>query len=272
MKQIVDVILPVFNGASSIERCVRSVMNQNLLNNLIVVNDGSVDNTKDILLGLGNEFVNLIIIDLPTNVGLVLALNECLRYVSAPFVARIDADDEMLPNRLFFQYEFLKLSNADLVGSKLIGLRSGKEYKIYAGVSKQVSKLDLMFSSCLFHPTWFGRKEVFNLGYNTIMPVEDLDFQFRAINSGFVLRNLATPLTLYCEDDPNKISNINKSSHVILVLIIRFSYLFFNKNLFSDLMLLKIKKVLNRFKFFLFFSSLLEYFRIFLLKILFKSW
>ena len=49
-KYIVDVIIPVFNAEGSIANCINSVLNQDLLNSVILINDGSVDSTKSILI------------------------------------------------------------------------------------------------------------------------------------------------------------------------------------------------------------------------------
>ena len=124
------------------------------------------------------------------NGGLVNALNIGIENSSAPFIARLDADDTMMPNRLEKQYKFLIKNDLDLIGGQIIGEQSGKLYKIYSGKTKNISKMDLFFSSSLFHPTWFGKSQVFNIKYQTMMPVEDIDFLYRAVQNGFRLRNI----------------------------------------------------------------------------------
>ena len=53
--ELVSVIIPVYNGENTIRRCVDSVLNQTWTNfEVIIVNDGSVDGTRDIL---SNEWV-----------------------------------------------------------------------------------------------------------------------------------------------------------------------------------------------------------------------
>ena len=205
------------------------------------------------------------------NEGLVNALNIGIENSSAPFISRLDADDLMMPNRLEKQHEFLIKNDLDLIGGQIIGKQSGKVYKIYSGKNKNVTKLDLFFSSSLFHPTWFGKSKVFDLKYQTMMPVEDVDFLFRAIQSGFRLRNILEPVTIYNETDESKITNANKYNHICLVYIIRLNYVLFNKVKITNSKLLSIKQYLNKNKYLHLPFMLIDYIRIFLLKIFFKK-
>ena len=106
-KNIVDVIIPVFNAEGSISNCINSVLNQDLLNSVILINDGSVDSTKSILIEYQRKYKQIKLINLERNGGLVNALNIGIENSSAPFIARLDADDTMMPNRLEKQYKFL---------------------------------------------------------------------------------------------------------------------------------------------------------------------
>ena len=268
-KNIVDVIIPVFNAEGSISNCINSVLNQDLLNSVILINDGSVDSTKSILIEYQRKYKQIKLINLERNGGLVNALNIGIENSSAPFIARLDADDTMMPNRLEKQYKFLIKNDLDLIGGQIIGEQSGKLYKIYSGKTKNISKMDLFFSSSLFHPTWFGKSQVFNIKYQTMMPVEDIDFLYRAVQNGFRLRNILEPVTIWNETDENKITNANKYNHVCLVYIVRLNYIFFNKVKLTNSKLLGIKQYLNKNKYLYLPFKLIDYIRISILKIFF---
>lgn len=267
MIKCVDVLLPAYNAGKTIEKCVESIVGQVMLNKIIIVNDGSTDDTLCKLKVLQTENPQIEIIDLVKNVGLVEALNAGINASKAPYIARMDADDIMLPNRLLAQYEFLVSKDLDMVGASITGMTSKKVYKIYSGKKKEISKLDLFFSSALFHPTWFGKRKVFNLSYNLFSPVEDVDFLYRAVIAGFRIRNLEIPLVEYNESHFSKISIADKGSHIALAFLLRFEYTFWGRRLISDKRRLRMKHFLNKHSYMAYFFRLLELARIFCLKL-----
>ena len=103
----VDVLIPAYNAASTVEGSVRSIMAQTLTDlRIIVVDDGSTDATPDILARLAREDARLLIVT-QRNGGIVDALNAGLAIISAPLIARHDADDLAFPERLARQVAFL---------------------------------------------------------------------------------------------------------------------------------------------------------------------
>ena len=107
MPATVDVLIPAFNAASTVESSVRSIMAQTLTDlRIIVVDDGSTDATPEILDRLAREDSRLQIVT-QSNGGIVDALNAGLRITRAPLIARHDADDLAFPERLARQVAFL---------------------------------------------------------------------------------------------------------------------------------------------------------------------
>src|ERR1700678_736185 len=108
MQEEVDVLLPVFNGASTIVEAVESVQHQTVSKiRIIIIDDGSTDRTPEILAALARQDDRIIVITKP-NTGIVDALNEGLQHCTAEFVARQDADDLSDPSRLAIQINHLK--------------------------------------------------------------------------------------------------------------------------------------------------------------------
>ena len=99
----------------------------------------------------------------------------------------------------------------------------------------------LEFESCLAHPTWFGKREVFiNLkGYREIFACEDYDFLVRAINSGYKLGNYPDVL-LHYRINPNSISNKNYLKQKVT-----FKYLSYNFRNKHDVSIEEYQKFLN---------------------------
>lgn len=90
---LVSVIIPVFNGEGFIERCVDSVLAQSMQDfEIIVVNDGSTDNSLAILKGYAAEHVNVRILD-QANAGQGAARNRAIVEARGEFILFVDADD-----------------------------------------------------------------------------------------------------------------------------------------------------------------------------------
>lgn len=88
----VSVIIPSYNSADTIERCINSILDTNKCElEIIVVNDGSSDNTEQILEAYGNRIKYITV----ENKGVSNARNIGLSETTAPFVMFIDADDYM---------------------------------------------------------------------------------------------------------------------------------------------------------------------------------
>ncbi|QQR86124.1 MAG: glycosyltransferase family 2 protein [Flavobacteriales bacterium] len=99
----VSVIMPLYNAAPFVEEAVRSVLDQSITDlELVVVDDGSTDRSAQVVAGMGDARVKLI---RQENRGVAHALNAALAKASAPYIARQDADDASLPDRLKHQLE-----------------------------------------------------------------------------------------------------------------------------------------------------------------------
>ena len=95
--QLVSIITPCYNGEKTVSRYLDSVLNQTYKNiELIFVNDGSTDNTEQVVLSYEKIFEEngkkLIYIK-QENKGLGGAINTGLKYFTGDFLCRADADD-----------------------------------------------------------------------------------------------------------------------------------------------------------------------------------
>jgi glycosyltransferase involved in cell wall biosynthesis len=100
MEKMLSIILPVYNVEQYLERCIRSLEDQDILRDLyevIVVNDGSPDNSRDVVLRLMNEFSNIILIE-QENKGVSMARNAGIEKASGKYLLFVDPDDYVVPN------------------------------------------------------------------------------------------------------------------------------------------------------------------------------
>ena len=108
---MVSVILPVYNGEKYIKEAIDSVLTQTFDKfELIIINDGSTDSTKDIVLGYKDTRIKYFY---QTNKGEAASRNEGIRNSKFDLVTFIDADDIYEPNKLMKQYKILN-ENLDI--------------------------------------------------------------------------------------------------------------------------------------------------------------
>ena len=100
---ILSFIVPVYNVSLYVEQCIRSLYAQNIPKDdyeVIVVDDCSPDNSKDIVIGLQSEFKDLKLISLKENVKLGSARNVGLQNATGKYIWFIDSDDYIQPDVL----------------------------------------------------------------------------------------------------------------------------------------------------------------------------
>lgn len=111
----VSVILPVHNRADVLPRAVTSVLDQEFRDlELIVIDDGSADNSAEVARSFDDERIRLI--RLEQNRGGNVARNAGIRASSAPIIAFLDSDDRYLPSKLGWAVaEFERRPELDLI-------------------------------------------------------------------------------------------------------------------------------------------------------------
>ncbi len=117
----VSIIIPTYNHASYLPDAIKSVLSQTFKNfEIIVVNDGSTDNTVDVL----QPYMGMIKYIYKDNGGLSSARNVGIRNSTGEYIVFLDADDMLMPDKLKIQSVILD-ENPD------IGMVYSDEYIIY---------------------------------------------------------------------------------------------------------------------------------------------
>tara|TARA_Y200000002_G_scaffold381159_1_gene394432 strand:+ start:5941 stop:6582 length:642 start_codon:yes stop_codon:yes gene_type:complete len=114
----ISVIVPVYNQEKFLGRCIRSLLSQQYNKNnyeIIIVNDGSTDNTQKVI----NKYADqLEILNNEDNLGLPQSLNIGINYASGSFIVRVDSDDYVNNKFLLYLSDFLiENSEYDAVAS-----------------------------------------------------------------------------------------------------------------------------------------------------------
>lgn len=121
MSPRVSVLIGAYNNAGTLERAARSMLDQSLSElELLIVDDGSVDETAAVAGRLAAEDLRVRVLTMPRNVGIARSLNAGIRSASAPVIAVLDADDWAEPGRLERQLELLESDRGiAVVGSRM---------------------------------------------------------------------------------------------------------------------------------------------------------
>ena len=213
--ELVSVILCVYKEPIKyISDAIQSIINQTYKNIqlIIVIDYPDSDELYDFLENVQRTDSRIKLVKNEKNLGLVESLNSGLNHCDGSFIARMDADDISVLCRLEKQLKYLKENELDLVGSWYDTFIDDVESVEGECVHYRTEDIHntLRIASCLPHPTWLGKREVFiyNKGYRDIKACEDYDFLIRAYQSGFKLGNVPEIL-LHYRLNPNSISHIN---------------------------------------------------------------
>jgi glycosyltransferase involved in cell wall biosynthesis len=201
---LVTILTPCRDGAAYIHKMIESVQAQNISDfELLVVDDGSKDSSREIVLEYAENDHRIRLLCSPGQ-GIVSAMNYGIALSDSKFLARIDADDEMSPDRLQEQLkEFRRHKELTVCGSSLQVVDAiGHEVGIVNfPVNGHVIVKSLREGRwVLAHPSvMYIRTAIEGLGSYSEQSrhAEDLDLWLRLAAVGYKFRNIPRPLTKF---------------------------------------------------------------------------
>jgi glycosyltransferase involved in cell wall biosynthesis len=148
---IISVVMSVYNGQKHLRESIDSILNQTCKNfEFIAINDGSKDNSLDILLEFQTTDNRILIVN-QNNIGLTRSLNRGLRLAVSEYIARQDADDISIPARLEKQLNYME-NHPQVAVLGCLGdffnsdgvIRMGRDYKYsQAGIKRHLANKNL---------------------------------------------------------------------------------------------------------------------------------
>lgn len=120
------IIIPCYNSEDTIERAVRSALDQTLPVRVIVADDCSTDRSFELLNTMAAREPRLTVIRLERNGGPSAARNAALKLVETDWVAGLDSDDYLLPRRMELLVAHAEASGCDFVADDLIRVQPGE--------------------------------------------------------------------------------------------------------------------------------------------------
>lgn len=215
-KPLVSILLPVRNGTATLTAAIDSVEAQTLGDyEVVVVDDGSTDDTPRTLAEWAARDSRVRVIVQPPS-GIVVALERARSAASAPFLARMDADDISEPTRLAAQAALMERE------PELVACGCGATYFpedrvrdgalryqewINAAVTPEEISREIFVECPLAHPTFFLRASAIDAvgGYENVAWPEDYDLLLRLWSAGGRLGKVAAPL-LRWREGPRRLS------------------------------------------------------------------
>lgn len=189
MNELISIILPTYNGGKYIKRAIESIISQTYSSwELLVIDDGSTDNTSDILRNYISKDNRIKYLKNDFNLGIQKTLNKGIKESKGEYIARIDDDDEWIDkDKLEKQINFLsKHQDCVLVGTGVIVVNEdGEELLRYLlPESNEAIKARILGKNCFVHSSvMFKRDVVLGLGgYNESKEsrhIEDYDLWLR---------------------------------------------------------------------------------------------
>lgn len=164
--------MPAYNAGNYIHEAIESVLAQSFTDfELLIINDGSTDQTMEMINSFDDERIVVISQD---NLGVAAALNTGLEHARADYIARFDADDVCYPNRLQVQYDFMQRHPEYQVVGSAADYIDVDGYHLFTQEPAAFSNSQLQhlkYSVCPFiHSTVLYKKDVVlnNGGYNEL--------------------------------------------------------------------------------------------------------
>ena len=157
----VTVLMPVYNGETYLAEAIESILNQTFADfEFLIIDDGSTDNTWDILNNFNDSRIRLVKNN--QNMGITKTLNKGLQLARSNYVARMDADDICIQERLQRQKAFLDENlNFAMVGSwiEVIDEIGRKIKRINFPIVSYLLRWRLLYTNTFAHSAVMFRKD-----------------------------------------------------------------------------------------------------------------
>lgn len=177
-KIVFSIIIPTYNRGQRILKTINSVLNQDFKNyEIIVVDDGSIDDTEKLIFELNNQSIRYI---KTVNLGVAHARNYGIKMAVGNYVGFLDSDDMMNPDHLQSAYNFICLKSYPEVVH--LNFLWGDENKIHTlrnqlpkSLPEDIFKNCSLHVNCIFVKNEIIKNNLFNES-RELMFAEDWDF------------------------------------------------------------------------------------------------
>tara|TARA_Y100000992_G_scaffold66261_1_gene40939 strand:+ start:1010 stop:1699 length:690 start_codon:yes stop_codon:yes gene_type:complete len=210
MNDLISVIMSTYNSEKTIETAIESILNQSYSNfELLITDDFSSDSTVDKIKKYVNSKNNIYLFENKYNVGLTKNLNFLIKKSKGKYIARQDADDQSLVNRLEVQLKMMNKYNLDFCSTRAIIKNSNN---LIPNLSFYLpNELVMKFKNPFIHGTLLISKKIMvDIGYydENFYYSQDFKLMKDLISKKYKYKFLKKPY--YVLNTENNISTLNK--------------------------------------------------------------
>lgn len=210
----VDILTANYNNGKYLCQFFESIVHSTVHpNQLIFVDDGSKDDSLEIVESFAKDWEFIRVIALNHNIGFANALNKGIEYIKSTYTIRIDPDDYMSSERIEKQLCYMiSHPDVDVLGSNIQYFDSDNIKKLFVSnvsLSEKMIIRNFKSGSCgVIHGSTIIRSELLRkIKYDQKnVPAEDFGIFSRMIVKGAIIRNIPDVLT-YVRVHINSISN-----------------------------------------------------------------
>lgn len=193
LSPLVSVIMPIHNSGKYLSPALNSVLNQTYKNfELIIVDDASTDNSLAILKDYSKRHPKRIkLLKNAVNMGVSYSSNKAISKSKGKYIARMDGNDLMFPERLKFQVKFLEKNKGYvLVGGQVVEISGSGGFlgeRKYPLTNEEIYKRMPIFMTVLQGATMINSTLLpkdFTWFRNDLRVAEDMDLFFRLFKYG----------------------------------------------------------------------------------------
>lgn len=200
MSKKISVLMGIYNCSSTLEQAIASVQNQTYTNwELILCDDGSSDNTYQVAQALAAKDSRIVLLRNIKNLGLNQTLNNCLVVATGDYIARMDGDDDCVPERFERQLDLLEHHPEFQITSCPMKLFDETGEWGQTTVPEYPSPEDVVSGTPISHAAVMLRKECMDAvgGYTVdkrMLRVEDVNLWIKLYAAGYRCHNIQEPL------------------------------------------------------------------------------
>ena len=166
----ISIVMSVYNGSFYLRESIESILNQTFVDfEFIIINDCSTDNSWEVMNKYAERDLRIILINNPANIGLTKSLNKGLKIAGGEYIARQDADDISLPDRLKIQANFLDFHpEVGVLGSNAKAIDEQGQYlgacpipiEHENTIEHESLQAYLLVNNCLYHSSLIARRSL----------------------------------------------------------------------------------------------------------------
>lgn len=157
----ISIVMSVFNNEADVGEAIESMLNQTFTDfEFIIINDASSDNSVRIIEAYSQKDDRIKLVHNFKNLKLAASLNRGIDLAQGQFIARMDADDVAMPERLQVQYDYMQVNETVAVCGTWVELYENADIVWKTNINKEAANCAAFFESCFHHPTVMIRKSV----------------------------------------------------------------------------------------------------------------